>query len=300
MTTRLPAASISTSGPTERSNGKFHGTMLPDDALGLRLDERAPGAVERRVGVARLGRHPRLRAARRRRRRGRRRPRTSIRSVASVGCTPKSALIASWICVRWLITIPASACEQRLALLERGERVGQERRALALDDLVRARRSPRRRRCRSWRGARWLTCASSSDPFGGRGENTPPGAAAAKWLTRGSRTGDDDHAREAEPEDPAQSPAKEGPCLVTRRDRDETALRGGGSWASRQEGSASGSLCRITSAPWSRLDCSRGPAWGPPSTPVAFPGGTPAGHRTRDLRVMSPTSYLTAPPRVAV
>ena len=34
ITTRLPAASISTSGPTERSNGKFQGTMLPTTPFG--------------------------------------------------------------------------------------------------------------------------------------------------------------------------------------------------------------------------------------------------------------------------
>ena len=34
MITRLPAASISTSGPTDRSNGKFQGTMLPTTPLG--------------------------------------------------------------------------------------------------------------------------------------------------------------------------------------------------------------------------------------------------------------------------
>ena len=56
--------------------------------------------------------------------------------MASVGCTPKSALIASWICVAVAHDHPGERAEQRLALLERRERIGQERRALALDDLV--------------------------------------------------------------------------------------------------------------------------------------------------------------------
>jgi hypothetical protein len=47
MMTRLLAASISTSGPSERSNGKFHGTMLPTTPLGwYRTPDRAvPNSV---------------------------------------------------------------------------------------------------------------------------------------------------------------------------------------------------------------------------------------------------------------
>src|SRR3954454_15038286 len=109
MTTRLPAASISTSGPTERSKGKFQGTMLPTTPLGCGWTNALPepksaGSTSRGSGAIHASRRSAAYAARPAT------PRTSIRSVATVGCTPKSALIASWICVRCAMTIPASAC----------------------------------------------------------------------------------------------------------------------------------------------------------------------------------------------
>ena len=56
ITTRLPAASISTSGPTERSNGKFQGTMLPTTPLGCgwtnaRPDPNSAGSASRGSGA---------------------------------------------------------------------------------------------------------------------------------------------------------------------------------------------------------------------------------------------------------
>ncbi len=41
-TTRLPAASISTSGPTERSKGKFQGLMLPITPFGCGCTKARP------------------------------------------------------------------------------------------------------------------------------------------------------------------------------------------------------------------------------------------------------------------
>ena len=51
ITTRLPAASISTSGPTDEVEREVPGDDVADHALGLRLDEGAARAVQRRVGV---------------------------------------------------------------------------------------------------------------------------------------------------------------------------------------------------------------------------------------------------------
>ena len=55
ITTRFPAASISTSGPTDRSKGKFQGTMLPITPLGWGLtyawpDPNRAGSIHRGSG----------------------------------------------------------------------------------------------------------------------------------------------------------------------------------------------------------------------------------------------------------
>ena len=148
---------------------------LDHDAVagGEHLDQRADGQVEREVPRHDVADHAlRLgldeRAARSRTAPGRRvaaRAPSTLSSCSAAyagaarpgraprsgrwparGCTPKSLLIASWICGAVAEQHPGERAEQRLALLQRGERVGQERRALARDDLARARRSPRRPR----------------------------------------------------------------------------------------------------------------------------------------------------------
>ncbi len=57
-------------------------------------------------------------------------------SLASAGCTPKSALSASATCVLLADHHHRERSEQRLTLLERRERVARKRRSLACHDLL--------------------------------------------------------------------------------------------------------------------------------------------------------------------
>ena len=96
----------------ERTDGEVEreipGNDVADHALGLGLHERAPGAVQRRICVAGLGRHPaaellgRIRSASRR-------TEHFDQIGRDGGCTPKSLLNASSICVAVAHQHPASA-----------------------------------------------------------------------------------------------------------------------------------------------------------------------------------------------
>ena len=135
MTTRLPAASISTSGPTERSNGKFQGTMFPTTPLGWGMTNALPDPNSAGSACARLGGHPGLQMLG-----GVAGAAGDAEHLDQVG---RGGRVHAEVGAHRLLDLGAVAhdhagegAEQLPALIERRVRVGQERRPLALDDLL--------------------------------------------------------------------------------------------------------------------------------------------------------------------